>query len=96
MKQQVRLVVEVCDLCGGEQPDYSLTACVVCGREYCLLCHAVVPNCRVPPKACRDCGKRADVTEVCDRYAKELGEVVGSRDSELRRLAREVPGDGQV
>ena len=80
--------VTVCDVCHRE--DGYLTECIVCGKEYCLLCKCCIPGCMMAPDVCKECDDREDVQKVCAKHAPKFGKVLKRRDDELRGLARSV------
>ena len=75
--------MEVCDIC---RRDYVLTTCRVCGRQFCLMCDALIPGCWVKPEVCKLCGKREDVQAVVQRYAKRITPIIKQRETALARL----------
>ena len=77
-------MVEVCDLC--RRCDHSLTECDVCGRKYCMVCHAICVGCVIGVNICKECEKRDDVRGIIDRAAAKLSPIVGRRDGALKRL----------
>lgn len=75
---------EVCDHCGR---DGVLTTCLVCGKQYCLLCDCYLPGCMVRPDVCKKCDDRDDVKALSERYGKRLHKICVARDKEMRALS---------
>jgi hypothetical protein len=82
-------VIELCDVC-GTKPGCSMDKCVVCGRDYCLICRAIVSGCIHSVDICKDCGKDQVVEDTILQFSPKLVTVVRERDAALRRLRRGV------
>lgn len=75
-------IVEVCDLC--QRQKIYLKKCIVCGKDYCLLCESVIPGCMHQPGICKDCGGDQYVKDVVLKYSKDILNIVNRRDQELK------------
>ena len=80
--------VTVCDICKRES--LVLTACVVCGKEYCLTCKAIMAGCVHQSDVCRTCGESDLVKAVVERYVKPLITLLKRRDKALSALRCKV------
>lgn len=78
--------VEACDICKRETA--VLTACLVCGKEHCWICRAIMAGCIVQPDVCKECGDMEAVIKIVDRFTKPLAATVVKRRQALRRLNR--------
>ena len=74
---------EVCDHCGREG---HLTTCLVCGKQYCLICHCYLPGCMVRPDVCKKCDDREDVKKISAAWGKKILTLTNKRDAELSAL----------
>jgi hypothetical protein len=75
--------IEVCDHC---QRGGYLQTCIVCERQYCLLCHTTIIGCWVDTQICKGCSVRDDVKRVVARYAKQITPIIKKRTAALKRL----------
>lgn len=78
--------VEACDICSRTSSTGLLTKCVVCGKEYCCVCEAIMPGCVHQPDICRQCGSLPKVRAFIERYAPLIGDVLKKRNASLRCL----------
>ena len=85
--------VEVCDRCKRARDGGLLTVCVMCGREYCYACEAIMCGCVHQPDLCRDCGETDAAKAVVEKYAKRLARIVRQRVDALKAIA---PNAGAV
>jgi len=74
--------VEVCDLCQRDA-NLPLTECVVCGKEHCYMCRAVVCGCGIDPEVCRECGRDEKVIDIVSGYSDSLFSIVRDRRAAL-------------
>lgn len=89
MKQRVPAkMVLVCDIC--HRQDGYLTKCLVCGREYCLLCRGIISGCMIMPDICRECDDKPEVKTLVDKYADKIVPIVRQRDAALKRLGEKT------
>ena len=79
-------VVDVCDICKSQKT--YLEKCIVCGKEYCNICEAVMSGCMHQPDICKDCGKDEHVKFVVHKYAKNIFDIVNYRTQELINLVK--------
>lgn len=77
--------VEACDICGQAKGGGLLTRCVVCRKEYCYTCEAIMCGCIHQPEICKPCGENAKVRAVVDRFTKPLMDILRKRDAAMRR-----------
>jgi hypothetical protein len=82
--------VETCDLCNREST--SLTACLVCGREYCFLCEGLISGCIVMPDICRNCARHEPVAKTVLKFSPKIKAVFRLRDRAIKGLAKKVKG----
>jgi hypothetical protein len=75
--------VEVCDIC-QRQTGGVLTKCVVCYKEYCHLCEAIMAGCVHQPDVCKECAEHPKVKAVVERYAPLLVKLLKQRDRALK------------
>lgn len=80
--------VNACDICQNQ--NLYLKKCIVCGKEYCFICEAVIPGCMHPPDICKDCGKDEKVQFVVHKYAKNIFDIVNYRDQELINYGKAI------
>lgn len=82
-------MVEVCDFCEREKS--YLTQCIVCKKEYCLLCRICIAGCIHSPDVCEECAKDERVRDIIvDKYAPRLQIIIKQRDEELRGIKKSV------
>lgn len=81
--------VEACDLCRRETS--VLTTCVICGKEYCYMCHPYLPGCMIEPHVCKKCDDRDDVKKVVARYSQNFVRIFKLREKSLARLPKAAP-----
>ena len=88
--------VEVCDLCQRETG--VLTKCVICGKQYCYMCHPYLPGCMIEPHVCKKCDDRKDVQKVVQRYSHDFVKIFKLREKALDRLpkAAVMPNDSKM
>lgn len=84
MKQEITKEIMICDVCNREQ-NY-LQKCIVCGKEYCLLCNSIIPGCIIQVDCCKKCAERDDVNEIVKKYAEPLAKTKRQRDIKLQAL----------
>jgi hypothetical protein len=84
MKKEVTKEIRICDVC--ERENTYLQKCIVCGKEYCLICQSIIPGCMISVGCCKVCADRDDVNEIVRKYAKPLSETKQQRDKELQAL----------
>lgn len=83
MKKEIpSRIIEVCDICNREEK--ILYKCIVCGKDYCMLCEAIIAGCIHKVTICKNCSKDEYVKEVISKYAKMLSFVLDDRDKELK------------
>ena len=80
--------VEACDICGDPKGGGLLTKCVICGKEYCYTCEAIMCGCIHQPQICKKCGDNEKVKATVDRFAKPIMAVLRKRDTAMRRHAK--------
>jgi hypothetical protein len=80
---------DFCDVCGTG--DGYLQKCIVCGADYCLVCHGNVMGCVHAPDVCRPCAGREDVNKACARWAEKLWLLIKKRNAALKRLPEQAP-----
>lgn len=78
--------VEACDICQHE--GCFLRRCLVCQREFCLTCQAIMAGCMIQPKVCKECDDRDDVRAVVERYSHDFVKTYKLRDKALGRLLK--------
>lgn len=79
-------IIEVCDICERETAGCVLVRCIVCRKQYCITCEAIMVGCVHKPELCRECGRLDKVKAVIDRFVKPLLAVLDRRDKALARL----------
>lgn len=79
--------VEACDICQRQVGGGLLSKCVVCGKEYCHICEAIMCGCIHQPKICEHCGANEKVKSVVQRFAKPILTLILKRDTAMRRSA---------
>ncbi len=77
--------VEACDICERPVGGSMLTTCVVCGKEYCHLCEAIVAGCVHQPDVCKRCAESDSVRATVHRFSPKISRVLKARDRALRR-----------
>lgn len=82
--------VEVCDLCSHQAPAGCLTKCVICQKDYCHTCEAIMCGCIHQPQICKKCAGNDKVIELVGKFAHPLLLVLNKRDKGLIRLRRHV------
>ena len=83
--------VEACDRCKRECAGSLLTTCIMCGREYCGTCEAIMCGCVHQPHLCRDCGETDGAKAVVEKYATRLARIVRQRVNALKAIAPNAP-----
>jgi len=79
-------IAYTCDICQGITPSHlSLNTCVVCKRDFCVVCHGTFAGCVVGVEVCEDCARSSAVNRVVDRFAGQLQLVLNQRLSQLKR-----------
>ena len=72
-----------CDICNREQ-NY-LNKCLVCGNEYCIMCHGIISGCvHQVDDICTNCSEIKNVINIVRKYAAPLEEIINKRGNELR------------
>lgn len=79
--------VDACDLCHRQK--IYLKKCIVCGKDYCLSCEAIMSGCMHQPDVCEGCGREKNVIQVVVKYAKEISDTVSRRDEKLKNCCSE-------
>ncbi len=83
--------VEVCDLCRREIPSGCWSKCIICKKEYCRTCEAIIGGCIHQPKLCRECSKRDAVYDVVQRFASRIQRVLDDRDAAMVKAGKDAP-----
>ena len=78
--------VTCCDFCKRETT--ILEKCILCGREYCIICGPYLPGCIISPHVCMECDDRKDVKAVVDKYSNDFVKTYKLRDRALARLPK--------
>lgn len=81
--------VEACDICERQSVGCLLTKCVVCSKNFCHTCEAIMAGCIHQPHLCRRCGKIESVRNIVNKFAPKLLSVLDRRDEELRKAVNE-------
>lgn len=76
--------IKICDVCHRES-NY-LDTCPVCGREYCIVCEAIISGCIHKVEVCRMCGDMHEVMDIAERFAPKIKAVLLEREAELAKL----------
>ena len=77
---------EACDTCGRVMSCHGLlTKCVVCERDYCHTCEAIMYGCMVQPSVCKECAKIEGVRNTVAKFAPLLVKLLTQRDKALRK-----------
>lgn len=84
MEKKINKIIKICDVC--EIENTYLQDCIVCGKEYCILCGSVMPGCMVSVNCCKKCGESDDVIEIVEEYAKPIVKIVEQRNNKLQRI----------
>lgn len=84
MEKKITKVAKICDVCHREVG--WLDKCIVCGKDYCVTCDAIMSGCIVKPDCCRECAKREDVKKIVYHFAKPIVDILKQRDSKLKKL----------
>jgi hypothetical protein len=79
-------VIEVCDICHCDKSVYE--KCVVCGRQYCMICRAIMPGCIRQPDVCSECGETESVIAVVNKFVKPLVSILERRNIALKQCKR--------
>jgi hypothetical protein len=66
MKIKINKEVEVCDFC---QRETYLQICIVCKKEFCILCKGIGYN-PYNQKICKECIKKEDVEKIITHSKK--------------------------
>lgn len=75
----IKVTKHVCDLCGR---DGYQEKCILCGREFCLLCHK--STC-FNNDVCKECEKRSDFKEIFNNF---LMKFMRNASLELKQLSQ--------
>lgn len=86
--------VTACDICHRETG--VLDTCLICGKEYCMMCEPYLPGCMIKPHVCKKCDDRDDVKKVVANYADDFVRVYKLRDKALARLKKRVMPNDQA
>lgn len=78
--------VEVCDICGRQTT--ILEKCIVCKKDYCVVCVAYLPGCYIAPDVCKKCDDRPDVVKAVARYSAAFAKLYKLRDLALKKLKK--------
>ena len=78
--------IEFCDICQCERK--LLKTCLICGKQYCFFCEALIPGCMISANIGKCCGKRNDVWKIINEYADQIIPILDNRDSALKRLPK--------
>ena len=83
--------VDACDVCKRET--ICLTQCMICGRDYCHTCEAVIMACVHQPEVCKNCADSATVTgekvrSIVFDFAKPLVYLLKKRHAALGRIPK--------
>lgn len=78
--------VEACDICKRECTGSLLTECVVCGKEYCHTCEAIMSGCIHQPDVCKRCAENKAVQAAVKTFAPSLVRALKARDVVLAGL----------
>jgi len=73
-----------CDIC--EREVNYLQKCIVCGKEHCITCDAVIPGCAVNVDCCKICAQRDDVIQIVKDSAEPIFDIVKKRNMRLQGL----------
>ena len=82
--------VEACDICERPVGGGLLTKCVVCGKEYCSTCEAIMCGCIHQPDVCKKCADHDAVKATVDKFAGPLMAVLKQRNAALAKHRRRV------
>lgn len=82
--------VEACDICHRQLGGGLLTKCIVCGKEYCHTCEAIICGCVHRPDLCKKCAEHESVREVVGNFSKPLSDVLKLREKSLSKLRLKV------
>lgn len=82
--------VEACDICERQYAGSLLTKCIICKKEYCHCCEAIMCGCIHQPQICKKCGDNEKVRATVDRFADPIVAVLRKRDTALRRHAKSI------
>jgi hypothetical protein len=86
MKRKVlEHVIEVCDFCNRQST--NLTSCIVCKKEYCLICRGIISGCIAMPEICKNCDNLAVVREIVEEFVKPLRAILRKRDGKISQLS---------
>jgi hypothetical protein len=75
--------IEVCDFCKRDGHG-CLTRCVICGKDYCHSCEAMICGCIHQPEICKSCGENEGVKDVILIFAGKLKKLLHKRDYAMR------------
>ncbi len=77
---------EACDICEHTMSSRGLlTKCVVCSRDYCHICEAIMCGCMVQPQVCRKCAEIEGVKLVVQDFAVPITALLKQRDKAMRK-----------
>lgn len=79
--------IKACDICGREA-NY-LKKCQSCGKEYCIICDAIIYGCVHKVEVCRKCQDRKEVQVISEKYAPRIAKLLRDRSRELWKLPKE-------
>lgn len=86
--------VEACDICERQCAGSLLTKCVICGKEYCHICEAIMCGCIHQPDVCKKCAAHDAVKATVERFAPLLTGLLKRRNKALAAHRRRVmPND---
>lgn len=83
--------VEACDLCRRET--VCLNKCVVCGRDYCHTCEAIIMGCVHRVNACKECADDCvstgeKIRALVRDFATPLDALLKKRDKALGAIPK--------
>lgn len=80
--------VDVCSLC--QRPTSVLDKCVRCGKDYCLVCRAIVMGCIHRVDICENCGRNEKVRTVIERFVPDFLKLIARRNAAIKRVDFEI------
>jgi len=79
--------IEVCDIC-EKQSSAGFENCLVCNKQFCWTCRAILVGCMLSPLVCKKCGDREDVIEIVKIYARDFLAFDIARSKALKNLSK--------
>ena len=80
--------IEACDYC---QAEGFIKDCDVCNRQFCLSHEGTVMGSWGFTCICRDCARRDEVRQICEKHAENLTAVFRRRNDALKKLGAASP-----